>query len=507
LSLKAKGKIPCTPSAQQCSLSGQLVQDKTVTVMSIQPIMGKTPPPLPKKPGTRWLPLSIIGAFILAPILIFVIWRIHISGKVDRQLEEVAKRGYPTTMAELEQKYYAPIPSNQNLALYYQQLYQNSSFSNSLKGLDGLLSTNQAAGRAQLFSERFEKMRAEFLSKNRDLLDALHKVQPGTNGRYPLKFEMGYAVPLPHLRRLSESVQLLSLTAVSHAQTGGSTQTMEDLNAIFRICQSFADEPFLISHLVRIKFHRNLTWCLERVLSRQALSTDQLAELEEAFRKEENPQGMERAMVAERCTGAQLFQSSPSGFAEIAGNAEDQNADESDGAHKSKTALGWQLMKVSGFTGRDFSYYLNILEQEVAIARLPFPDRLAASEQLHKNIPTETRKHIYLFSGLLLPALDKAQSKAAIDSAHLNLALTALSIERFRLANGDKLPDQLTNLVPAYLNSVPKDPFDGSPLRYKKLERGYLIYSIGKDGKDDGGVEAPPKKPNAPADIPFRVER
>jgi hypothetical protein len=70
-------------------------------------------------------------------------------------------------------------------------------------------------------------------------------------------------------------------------------------------------------------------------------------------------------------------------------------------------------------------------------------------------------------------------------------ARAALAIERYRLTTGH-LPDKFTD-------SALVDPFDGQPLRYKKLAKGYVVYSIGEDGKDDGGDE---KK-----DITFTVER
>jgi len=38
-------------------------------------------------------------------------------------------------------------------------------------------------------------------------------------------------------------------------------------------------------------------------------------------------------------------------------------------------------------------------------------------------------------------------------------------------------------LVPGQLSAVPADPFDGKPLRFKRLTKGYVIYSIGKDGQ------------------------
>ena len=39
----------------------------------------------------------------------------------------------------------------------------------------------------------------------------------------------------------------------------------------------------------------------------------------------------------------------------------------------------------------------------------------------------------------------------------------------------------------AYLDSIPDDVFAGNSLIYRPAEKGYLLYSIGIDGKDSGG--------------------
>jgi len=55
------------------------------------------------------------------------------------------------------------------------------------------------------------------------------------------------------------------------------------------------------------------------------------------------------------------------------------------------------------------------------------------------------------------------------------------------------------------------DPFDGKPLRFKRLANGYMIYSIGRDLHDDGGKEEPPSTTGVAKtenyDITFTVER
>lgn len=64
--------------------------------------------------------------------------------------------------------------------------------------------------------------------------------------------------------------------------------------------------------------------------------------------------------------------------------------------------------------------------------------------------------------------------------------IVACAVERFRLAQG-RLPDTLEKLVPAFLEEVPVDPFDGKPMRYFPDEDQFVIYSIGSNGVDDGG--------------------
>ena len=48
-----------------------------------------------------------------------------------------------------------------------------------------------------------------------------------------------------------------------------------------------------------------------------------------------------------------------------------------------------------------------------------------------------------------------------------------------------KLPENLGQLVPEYIESVPRDPYDGKPFRYDRENE--VIYSVGRNLKDDGG--------------------
>ena len=62
-----------------------------------------------------------------------------------------------------------------------------------------------------------------------------------------------------------------------------------------------------------------------------------------------------------------------------------------------------------------------------------------------------------------------------------------LALRAYRLEHG-AYPATLAALTPAYLKQIPNDPFAASgPLHYKRQGSKYVLYSIGPDGKDDGG--------------------
>jgi hypothetical protein len=50
-----------------------------------------------------------------------------------------------------------------------------------------------------------------------------------------------------------------------------------------------------------------------------------------------------------------------------------------------------------------------------------------------------------------------------------------------------RYPQKLEELARKYLKQIPGDIFSGKPLIYRPDEKGYLLYSVGYNGKDDGG--------------------
>ncbi len=73
------------------------------------------------------------------------------------------------------------------------------------------------------------------------------------------------------------------------------------------------------------------------------------------------------------------------------------------------------------------------------------------------------------------------------------MVLTAIAVARYRIVQGIEPPD-LRALVPRFLPTLPRDWMDGNLVRYRpRPGGGFLLYSVGEDGKDDNGDPAPSK--------------
>ena len=82
----------------------------------------------------------------------------------------------------------------------------------------------------------------------------------------------------------------------------------------------------------------------------------------------------------------------------------------------------------------------------------------------------------------------KSADYVTTNEAENTMLLTAFALQAFHTEHGG-YPTSLAALVPGYLPAMPADPFApaGATLKYKQQGTKYLLYSVGPNGKDDGG--------------------
>jgi hypothetical protein len=99
------------------------------------------------------------------------------------------------------------------------------------------------------------------------------------------------------------------------------------------------------------------------------------------------------------------------------------------------------------------------------------------------------RHPVNLFlTDLLVPDLTRIVQTTAQNQTLANEALMACALERYGVIHS-QYPESLDALSPDFLKLSPKDIIGGAPLKYHlKNNTNFVLYSIGWNQKDDGGV-------------------
>ena len=135
--------------------------------------------------------------------------------------------------------------------------------------------------------------------------------------------------------------------------------------------------------------------------------------------------------------------------------------------------------------------YNTIISRYEEDASLPLRDfdhsRGAESDnEIETMMGGTTERWRWCLVSFLTPALGKASHVSAVGRAVCLATATGYAAERYRRAHG-AWPNAASDLVPAFMATVPEDPWSGKPVLMSSDADGFRIWSIGRDGVDDRG--------------------
>lgn len=144
------------------------------------------------------------------------------------------------------------------------------------------------------------------------------------------------------------------------------------------------------------------------------------------------------------------------------------------------------------------SEYLRLMSRAGEYARMPLWERRGKSSpsaEFERELRSSLVRRVrYMPLEIFVPALEKAALEHQLARARQNATCTVIACELFRRRTG-AYPADVQQLVPRELPALPQDVFDGKPLRIKSGPSGLMVYSVGADGRDDGG-----QRPEAKSD-------
>jgi hypothetical protein len=239
---------------------------------------------------------------------------------------------------------------------------------------------------------------------------------------------------------------LLNLHSVLQAQDNQADKALATALGVLNAGRSIGDEPYTFSQLVRMGCEGLAIRNSERVLAQGEPEND----LESAQQLVENEARQQLLLMGVRGDRADTFQKMAITKAPF-----------------------WQPLDLPGL--------FRLQTKCVEAAKAPPEQQLSRVQQLK----TEASK-LDPVSGLWFSSFEKVVKASVRNQAWLRCAYVGLAVERYRQAH-HRWPDSLAALAPEFLHDLPSDPYNGSPLKYRRLDDGVVIYSVGPDGQDDGG--------------------
>ena len=88
----------------------------------------------------------------------------------------------------------------------------------------------------------------------------------------------------------------------------------------------------------------------------------------------------------------------------------------------------------------------------------------------------------------LIPYFVKVMKAHDRQLARYRVCVCVLAAQEYRRDHGN-FPATLTDLVPKYLDKIPSDPYDDSPLKYRAEPAPPAVYSVYEDAIDNGGID------------------
>jgi hypothetical protein len=282
-------------------------------------------------------------------------------------------------------------------------------------------------------------------------------------------------MPLPHLDAVREVSRLLWLDSVRLVQQGDIDGALTSCRALLNTGRSIGDEPAIVSQVLRLQCQSVAMKSLERALAHGQASE---ADLEPVQRLLEDEAEQPLLLIAARGERAIWNQ-----FLEVLKAGELDRAAQK--WHLTRRSFELEDMLDKKRAHASHAACLKYLTEFVEIRKLPLEQQLDREARCSMP-PLQDCSTLFegcWLGGSMFELLPLAYSRRL---ALLRSGMTAVAAERYRRAyNG--WPDRLEDLVPSYLSRIPTDPFDGQPLRYKRLDNGVVIYSVGPDRIDDGG--------------------
>jgi hypothetical protein len=408
----------------------------------------------------RWIKRLGIGFVMLFGVALVVNgtlawWTRH---RLNRKIAELRAAGEPASLADLTPK---RLPPEENAAAYLQQIVLKlDRFEKDYGNFYGT-----PLGRQLDENERKDlPPNAEQIAAMRTILDADRTILPtvkkaGACNTYASLLDF----KAPSAQFLESSIKTLEIWRLNHyaawqiavlADDGSSDEAVRLGTRILRLARLYDNEPGFAPHIESLSVRGIAFDAINRAVRQNQVAPNVRAELDAELALHDKLAPLQSALRSERAWALSRMTEQAGGILDF---------------------VRWPtLNRMLGDS--------DLEDQACEIARLPMEQIRPRWDPVAKHaVPPQ-------FSGTKGPGMEAALiNEFDADFSHITMArclrvVNALGEYRLRTGNEPERIEQLSLPHEAII-----DPWSGKPLLLKKISTGWIVYSVWRNGVDDGG--------------------
>ncbi len=335
----------------------------------------------------------------------------------------------------------------------------------------------------------------EEMESARDDLDAIHAALHTPAPRSIINY---HNVTTANVVAKRGAAQWLALESIERLHRNDLVAAQAALLALPALARVQRDDLTLVDQMIRAAIAGLAFDATSLALQMPGWTEPQLAELQSQWQQLELFEAVSSAMEMERARALELFERArTNGLLQVRGGAAPPPtlSNLKDLFEERVVDALWPM----AFSEQDELFYLEALQRQLEALRRGSQHK--SWRRLSVEL-TETSRHIesrfnapgsfrFSVSGRTLGNWLRAFEHVMRQETQRSLMLAAIALQRYQLRYR-KLPPNLDSLVPEFLAAVPTDYMNGAPLHYRVERDGsFRLYSVGLDGKDDGGNPQP----------------
>jgi hypothetical protein len=468
---------------------------------------------------------TLLALLILAHIVLNVV----ASRRLGRELARLRAEGAPLTLAEA-----APpkIRDSENAAVLYQKAFKGLEDKDEKWVIRQFLTGKPMRGRTGVIPPPTAAEIKSIIARHEADFRLLEEGSRRLACRFPVEWEKGFEALYPEMSQTRDAIRFLVAKALVDARDGRAGAALNDLATAIRMSNHLSAEPTLVAQLVRVACIAIVSARLPEVLEKAPPTAQESRAFYDLLGQVDMIGPWVHGMEGERACGLWAFdyvRRSPKNVVvmfSMSGVAQDSAR-----ARRRRFALRAldSLARVvwMPFLKLDETYFIRAWDETMALHKKPYRESRAGFVRFEKTMNDDRWPRYAIMTRTFFPVFSGAPVARDKAIALIGMMQAALALRAYQVEHGE-YPASLAQLKARGGWAIPDDPFSGKPFIYRpdvaqppsagngRAPKGYLIYSVGPDGKDDGGLDrgAAAKRNRGQRgweeltyDLPLRMER